>query len=170
MVRKLLASFWLSLLILLCISASSVQAYSTMLIEPPTLLNIDGIPVTSAIPRTTNQAPTFVGRCTFPFANMDYEMRTPPILGTGRADETGLWQWTVPQKLDYGLHTLYVVATNPNDSTNTETNVFRIEVVPGTAVIVRWGLVLVLGIAILSVIGFIISKKFKKFKKPRKKE
>lgn len=161
MLRKSLTTFFLSLLIFLGLFASPIRAVSVA-IEPPTLLNIDGEPVTAEIPRTTNRTPTFVGRCNLPLANMDYEIRQPTILGTGKADAAGLWRWTVPQQLDYGIHTLYVTATDPNDSTNTETSVFRIEVTRSGITIVRLGLSWLLGVVVLAVVAFIAYKRLKK--------
>jgi len=161
MFRKWLTALLLSLLIFFSFFASSVRAV-TVVIEPPTLLNIDGIPVTEAIPRTTNRTPTFVGGCNFPFANMDYEMRQPSILGTGKADSRGIWRWIVPQQLSYGIHTLYVTATDPNDSTNTETSIYRIEVARSGITIVRLGLTWLLGLVILVVAAFIGYRRIKK--------
>jgi len=161
MFKQPLTTFLLSFSIFLGIFVSSVRAV-TVAIEPPTLLNIDGEPVTAEIPRTTNRTPTFVGRCNLPFANMDYEMRQPTILGTGKADAAGLWKWTVPQQLSYGFHVLYVTATDPNDSTNTETSTYRIEVTRGGVTIVRLGLSWFLGIVVLALVGFIVYKRYRK--------
>ena len=161
MSRRFLTVFLLSLLLFFGFFTSTVQAV-TVVIEPPTLLNIDGVPVTSANPKTTNRTPTFIGRCSLPYANMDYEMRQPLILGTGKADGRGIWQWTIPQQLDYGMHTLYVTATDPNDSTNTETSAYNIEVTRSGITVVRLGLSWLLGIVILAVIAFIIYKRIRK--------
>lgn len=159
--KRLLTALLLSFLILSGFFVSSVQAI-TVVIEPPTLLTIDGEPVTSAIPRTTNRTPTFIGQCNLPFADMDYEMHAPVILDSGKADSRGIWQWTVPQQLNYGLHTFYVTATDPNDSTNTETSVFQIEVVRSVAAIIGLGLPWVLGGTALAIAAFILWKRFKR--------
>lgn len=161
MFRKWLTAFLLSLLILFGFFTSPVRAV-TVTIEPPTLLTIDGIPVTTAIPRTTNRTPTFIGRCNLLLANMNFEMRTSSILGTGNADKSGVWRWTVPQQLDYGIHTLYVTATDPNDSTNTETSIYRIEITRSGITIVRLGLTWLLGVAVLGIGAFIAYKRLKK--------
>jgi len=93
---------------------------------------------------------------------MNFEMRTSSILGTGNADKSGIWKWTVPQQLDYGIHTLYVTATDPNDSTNTETSIYRIEITRSGITIVRLGLTWLLGVVILGVGAFIAYKRLKK--------
>lgn len=161
MLKRPFTIIWLSFLIVFGFLVSPVRAV-TVAIEPPTLLNIDGVPVTSEIPRTTNRTPTFVGRCNIPFAIMDYELRQPPILGTGRADKDGLWRWIVPQELSYGIHTLYVTATDPNDSTNTETAIYRIEITRSGIAIVRLGLPWLLGAVVLALAGFIGFKRYRK--------
>jgi len=96
---------------------------------------------------------------------MDFEIRTPSILGTGKADKRGVWRWAVPQKLSYGIHTLYVTATDPNDSTNTETSVFKIQVTRSGVEVVRLGLSWILGIIVLAVVGLIFFKRSIGFKK-----
>lgn len=161
MFRKWLTTFLLSMLILFGFFTSPIRAV-TVAIEPPTLLTIDGIPVTTEIPRTTNRTPTFIGRCNLLLANMDYEMHQPPILGTGKADNKGIWKWTVPQQLNYGIHTLYVTATDPNDSTNTKTSIYRIEITRSGITIVRLGLTWLLVVVILGIGAFISYKRLKK--------
>jgi len=159
--RKLLIAFLLTLLIFLGLFASSVRAV-TVVIEPPTLLTVDGVPVTAAIPRTTNRTPTLIGRCNLSSALMEFEIRAPSVLGVSHADKRGVWRWTVPQQLDYGLHTFYVTATDPNDSTNTETSVYRIEITRSGITVVRLGLTWLLGFVILAVGAFIGYRRIKK--------
>jgi len=159
--KRQLAIILLSFLIVFGFLVSSVKAV-TVLIEPPTLLNIDGVPVTAEIPRTTNRTPTLIGSCNLPTALMDFEMRTTSVLGASVADNDGLWRWTVPQQLSYGLHTLFVTATDPNDSTNTEASTYRIEITRSGVAIVRLGLPWLLGGVILMLVGFIGFKRFKK--------
>jgi hypothetical protein len=76
----------------------------------------------SGIPETTDRTPTFTGTTNIPFANMRFEIFSGPLLiGTSTANLNGYWSFTVPQKLDHGLHTIYVTATDPADSTRYST-------------------------------------------------
>jgi hypothetical protein len=84
----------------------------------------------SGIPKTTDRTPTFTGTTNIPYALMRYEIFSGPIIiATSTANLNGYWSFTVPQKLDHDLHTIYVTATDPTDSTRhtTKTLNFNVE-------------------------------------------
>lgn len=158
MSKKSLVAFLLSFLILFGIFASSAKVMAVT-IKPPTLLNIDGKPTTFGTLKTTNRTPTLVGRCNLPFAIMEYGMRNSPDLGLGYADGRGIWRWTVPQELGYGVHVLYVTATDPNDASNSETSAFQIEISKNSVSLIELGLPWFLAVAILYIGTSIILKR-----------
>lgn len=156
--RKSLTAFLLSLLILFGVAVSTGKI-AAVTIKPPTLLTIDDKPITSGTIKTSNPTPTLVGKCNLPFAIMEYGMRNSPDLGLGHADGKGMWRWTVPEPLDYGVHILYVTATDPNDATNTETSAFQIEISKSGASIIQLGLPWVLAVVILYIGASIVWKR-----------
>jgi len=153
--KKIIVAFLVSLLALLCISVK----VSSGSIDPPTLLTIDDKPVVLGDIKTSNRNPTLVGKCNLPFAIMEYGMRNSPDLGSGHSDGKGMWRWTVPEPLGYGVHILYVTATDPNDSTNTETSAFQLEISKSGASIIQLGLPWFLAIIILYLGAFTVWKR-----------
>lgn len=156
--KKIIIAFLVSLLALLGISAK-VGAGS---LEPPKLLTIDNKPVTFGDIKTSNPTPTLVGKSNLPFAIMEYGMRNSPDLGLGHVDGKGMWRWTVPEPLDYGVHVLYVTATDPNDASNTETSAFQIEVTKSGASVIRLGLPWFLAVIIIYIGASIVWKRLDK--------
>jgi len=93
-----------------------------------TLNNID-LTQHPQIPKITDRTPTFTGTTNMAYAVMRYEIYSGPmIIGSNTANSNGYWTFTVPTKLNYGLHTIYVTATDPADPTRsvTETQNFRV--------------------------------------------
>jgi len=74
--RRLLTTFLLILLVVLGFFTFSTGVEAET-IEPPVLLTIDDVPVTTAIPEITNRTPTFVGRGNLPFTFVDYKIDHP---------------------------------------------------------------------------------------------
>jgi len=161
MFKKSPIIFLLLLLIFLGIFASPARAEAET-IEPPVLKTIDGAPATTAIPKTTNRTPTFVGSSNMLFAFMDYEIVNPPITDSGFADRRGVWRWKVPNQLNYGIHTLNVTATNPYDLTDEKTSVFKVEIVKSDLNTIKLGLPKFLGLVIAAIAGIIVSMRLKK--------
>jgi len=141
--------------------ASPVRA-GTEKIEPPVLKTIDGVSVTTAVPKTTNRTPAFVGLSNMPFAFIDYEIINPPITDSGFADRRGVWRWKVPNQLNYGIHTLNVTATNPYDLTDEKTSFFKVEVVRSDLNTIKLGLPKFLGLVIAAIAGIIVSMRLQR--------
>lgn len=83
------------------------------------IITIDKINVTnlSETPKITNRMPKFTGTTNIPSAQMRFEIYTGPnIVVSSVANANGYWSFKVPVKLDYGLHKIYVTATDPNDA------------------------------------------------------
>lgn len=155
MYKKILIAFLLSLLVLSGISAKA----NARNLSPPKLLTIDDKPVTFGDIKTSNSTPTLVGKCNLPFAIMEYGMRNFPTLGLGYADGQGMWRWTVPEPLDYGVHVLYVTATDPNDATNTETSAFQVEISKSGASTIQLGVPWFLAVIIVYIVAFTVWKR-----------
>lgn len=89
----------------------------------------EGISSTSGLPQTTDTTPTFSGKTNIKNAYMFFELYTKPITGTTRADNEGNWSWTVPFPLSLGIHTLFITAVDPNDSSIRITSSLKFEVI-----------------------------------------
>jgi len=74
--RRLLTTFLLILLVVLGFFTFSTGVEAET-IEPPVLLTIDDVPVTTAIPEIINRTPTFSGRSNLPLAFVDYKIDHP---------------------------------------------------------------------------------------------
>jgi len=155
MYKKIIIAFLLSLLVLLGTSAKA-NAGS---LSPPKLLTIDDKPITSEAIKTSNLTPTLVGKCNLPFAIMEYGMRNSPTLSLGYADRKGMWRWTVPESLDYGVHVLYVTATDPNDASSTETSAFQVEISKSGASTIQLGVPWFLAVIIVYIVAFTVWKR-----------
>jgi hypothetical protein len=97
-----------------------------------TIVTINKINLTnySKIPKVTDRTPIFTGTANMAYAVMHYEIYSGPvIIASGKANSNGYWTYTVPTELNYGLHTIYVTATDPADPSRffTATQNFRVE-------------------------------------------
>jgi len=88
------------------------------------IITIENIDLTTykKIPKIKKRTPTFTGTTNIAYALIRTELYTGPlIIASTTANENGYWSWKVPEKLDYGLHTLYVTAIDPNDNSRYKT-------------------------------------------------
>lgn len=83
------------------------------------IISINGrdLSALSGILKVTDRTPTFTGTTNIPFARIRLEVYSgPSLISSTVANGNGYWSWTVPDKLDYGLHTIYVTAIDPADA------------------------------------------------------
>ena len=74
------------------------------------------VPALPELPQTIDEAPTFSGVSSIPYALIFLEIHSAPIItGKTRADENGYWTWTCPEPIPLGTHTLEVTAQAPED-------------------------------------------------------
>lgn len=67
-------------------------------------------------PGITERRPEFTGTTNMDDAKIKIRVTGgPTITANTTANGNGYWSWTVPKKLDYGNHTIYVTATDPDD-------------------------------------------------------
>jgi hypothetical protein len=73
--------------------------------------------------------PTFFGSVNMPNAIIKLAVHSSLIvLGETTVNAAGYWTWTSPVDITEGPHTLFVIATDPNDSTRTISSSFDFEV------------------------------------------
>lgn len=67
-------------------------------------------------PKIEDRRPSFTGTTNLSDAQIKIKVTGgPTIIANTTANGNGYWDWTVPKKLDYGNHTIYVTATDPDD-------------------------------------------------------
>ena len=101
------------------INATTGECGAPILQPSCTIITIDKINATNLtnIPKITDRTPKFTGTTNIPLAEMRFEIYTGPnIVVSSVANANGYWSFQVPAKLDYGLHRIYVTATDPNDA------------------------------------------------------
>lgn len=113
------------------VSATTGDCY----VPPPEptnkIITIENIDLTTykKIPKIEKRTPTFTGTTNIAYALIRAKLYTGPlIIASTTANENSYWTWKVPKKLDYGLHTLYVTAIDPSDSSRYKTDqaVFKV--------------------------------------------
>lgn len=71
----------------------------------------------SGTPRLTNRRPEFSGVVNIPNANMELSIHSSLVISAvTTANENGYWIWRPPVDISYGDHTIFVTATDPDDS------------------------------------------------------
>ena len=114
------------------VSATTGDCYVPLPDPTNEIITIENINLTTynKIPKIKKRTPTFTGTTNIAHALIQAELYTGPlIISSTTANGNGYWSWKVPQKLDYGSHTLYVTATDPSDSSRYKTDQVAFKVI-----------------------------------------
>ncbi|MDO8240678.1 MAG: Ig-like domain-containing protein [Candidatus Moranbacteria bacterium] len=99
-------------------------------IQKITTFQLQSIEAYAGNPQTTNNQPSFSGLTNIPNAKISIILHSgPAITATTYANNNGYWSWECPVTLALGNHTLYTIATDPNDSTITASDSFQFELI-----------------------------------------